>query len=235
MLGVGVFSGAAATVIGFGIGSLLTPLVAARHGTATAIAAVTIPHALATGLRCWRLRSGIDPEVAVRFGVPSAIGGLAGAWAYTRLGSAALTRALGVLLLLTAAGQLTGWTTRWRPRGTIASVLGLCSGFFGGLAGNQGGLRAGALSGFDLTPAQFVATATVVGLIVDAVRTPVYLLAAGSEIASLWLPITAAAIGVLTGTLLGERVLMGMPPERFRRLLGIGIGVLGAWLVFGVR
>src|SRR5262245_49973842 len=104
-----IFSGATATVVGFGIGSLMTPLLASQYGMDVAVAAVTLPHALATAVRCWRLRAGIDVRILWRFGLLSAAGALAGALAYTQLGPTGLTRVLGVLLLLTAGAQLSGW------------------------------------------------------------------------------------------------------------------------------
>ena len=230
---VAVLSGATAAVVGFGIGSLLTPLLAARVGTAAAVAAVALPHAAATALRCWRLRHAIDLETLRGFGARSAAGGLAGALLYARLGGRALTVALGLLLLLTAVAGLTGFTDRWRPRGAGAMALGLASGLFGGLAGNQGGLRAAALGSFGLAPAAFVATATATGLLVDAARTPVYLWRAGSTILALAVPILVATAGVLAGTLVGERVLLGMPRERFRRATSLAVGALGVWLLAG--
>ena len=79
VLVVGVLSGATAAVSGFGIGSLLTPLLASEFGTGTAVATVAIPHAIATALRGWRLRKAIAWPVLGRFGVISAAGSLAGA------------------------------------------------------------------------------------------------------------------------------------------------------------
>lgn len=233
ILAVAVFSGATATVVGFGIGSMLTPLLAVRYGTSVAVAAVTLPHAVATAVRCWRLRANIDRHVLVRFGLLSALGGLAGALLYTRLGATTLTRILGGLLLLTATAQLTGWSSRWHPHGPFVALLGLCSGFFGGVAGNQGGLRAAALTAFHLSPASFVATATATGLLVDVARAPVYLIGAGERLAQLWLPIGIAGVGVLAGTILGERVLMGLSPARFGRIVGVAVGLLGVWLLVG--
>jgi uncharacterized membrane protein YfcA len=228
---VAVVSGATASVVGFGIGSMLTPLLALRLGTDVAVAGVALPHALATALRCWRLRRNIDPAVLKGFGLLSAAGGLAGALAYSSLSAAALTRILGGLLILTAIAQLTGWTRRWKPHGASVGLLGLSSGFFGGIAGNQGGLRAAALSAFALSPAAFVATSTATGLLVDAARMPVYLYAAGRSLLDLWLPITVASAGVLIGTLLGERVLLGLSRERFSLIVSLAIGVLGVWLI----
>jgi uncharacterized membrane protein YfcA len=231
---VAVLSGATATVVGFGIGSLLTPLLALRYGTSVAVAAVTIPHAVATVVRCWRLRADIDRRVLIRFGLLSAAGALAGALLYTRLGPTALTRILGGLLLLTAIAQLTGLSSRWKPRGVIVSVLGLVSGFFGGVAGNQGGLRAAALTAFKLSPTRFVATATAIGVMVDLARTPVYLWSAGQSLIPLAVPIGLAVAGVLVGTLLGERILLGLSPRRFGQVVGVAIGLLGLWLLLGV-
>jgi uncharacterized protein len=226
-----VLSGATAAVAGFGIGSLLTPVLAARFGTQVAIAAVTIPHAAATALRFWRLRAAVDWSVVRGFGLLSAAGGLAGGLLYARLSSRVLTIVLGLLLLATALASLTGWSTRWKATGPTASGLGLLSGFFGGVAGNQGGLRAAALLGFSLSPAAYVATSTAIGLMVDTARAPIYIWRAGAALVSLATPIAVATAGVLLGPVLGERLLLGLSPERFRRGVSILIGILGVWLL----
>lgn len=228
---VSIGSGATAAIVGFGIGSLMTPLLAIRFGTTNAVALVTLPHAAATAVRCWRLRRHVHHPVLVRFGLLSAVGALAGALIYTRLGPSALTRVLGGLLLLTAAAQLTGWASRWHPRGAVAALFGLVSGFFGGLAGNQGGLRSAALTAFRLPPVGLVATATASGLLVDAARTPVYLWHSGAVLLTLWAPILVATVGVLIGTIVGERMLLGLSRRRFGQTIGLAIGALGIWML----
>jgi uncharacterized membrane protein YfcA len=228
---VAILSGATATVVGFGIGSLMTPLLAIEFGTSTAVALVTVPHAVATAVRCWRLRAHVDRAVLARFGVLSAAGALAGALIYTRLGPSALTRVLGGLLVLTAVAQLTGWTSRWQPRGLVGSLFGLLSGFFGGIAGNQGGLRSAALTAFGLSQLGFVATATATALLVDAARTPVYVWNSWRVLLALAAPIVLATVGVLIGTIIGERMLMGLSPRRFGQAIGGAIGALGVWLL----
>lgn len=226
-----VLSGATAAVAGFGIGSLLTPLLAASFGTSAAVAAVAIPHAAATGLRCWRLRASIDWTVVRGFGLLSAAGGLIGALLYTRFSNAALTLTLGLLLLSTSVATLVDLPSRVRVSAAIVGLLGLLSGLFGGLAGNQGGLRAAAMLSLALPPVHYVATATATAMLVDLVRTPIYLWRAGPVLSTLSVPLVVATVGVLIGTLLGERILLGLSVRQFRVAIAVLIGLLGVWLV----
>ena len=219
-----------AAVSGFGIGSLLTPLLLLSMPTAHAVAILAIPHAVATGIRWLRLRSDIHRPTFRQFGIASAAGGLAGAALQSRMGSPVLTVVLASLLLAAGATELAERrvplpaTPFWRLLG------GTLSGVFGGLVGNQGGIRAAALLGFQLQPRQLVATATASALLVDAARVPIYLLSAGSVIATatpLWF---AASVGVTIGTFLGVPVLSRLPETIYRRLLGGLLVLLGVAL-----
>ena len=176
-----VVAGAVAAVVGFGIGSLLTPLLALSVGTQLAVAAISIPHAAATALRFWRLRRSVNRRVLVSFGVTSAAGGLAGALLHSRASNRALAVVFGLILLFVALSELSGLARRMRFSGPVAWIAGAVSGAFGGLVGNQGGIRSAALLGFDLDRQAFVATATAIGLVVDAARMPVYLATAGAD------------------------------------------------------
>jgi uncharacterized protein len=225
-----VLAGAVAGASGFGIGSLLTPLLLLTMPTNHAVAVLAIPHAWATGIRLARLRFDIHLPTFRQFGIASAAGGLAGALLQSRLGSSALTIVLAILLVVSGTTQLIGRplplpdTPGWRLLG------GILSGLFGGLVGNQGGIRAAALLGFRLSPAQIVATATASALLVDLARVPIYLASFGSvmlENERLLLIVTA---GVTLGTLIGVPVLRRIPEGLFRRLLGALLILLGCSL-----
>jgi uncharacterized membrane protein YfcA len=73
-----VAAGAIASVAGFGVGSVLTPVFALRVDTRLAVAAVSIPHLAATSLRLWMMRRYVDWRLLRGFGLASAAGGLAG-------------------------------------------------------------------------------------------------------------------------------------------------------------
>ena len=226
-----VVAGAVATVTGFGIGSILTPLIATRAGTRLAVAAVSIPHFAATLLRLWRLREHVDRRVLLRFGVASAAGGLTGALLHASAANRTLAMIFGGLLMFVGLSELTGLATRMRFTGPVAWIAGALSGFLGGLVGNQGGIRSAALLGFDIDRRAFVATATAVGVIVDAVRMPAYFITQWRELGDIWPWILIATMGTLTGTLAGEMVLKGIPERIFRRLVAALLILLGGYMV----
>jgi uncharacterized membrane protein YfcA len=230
---VAVLAGAIASVSGFGIGSLLTPTLALQLDPRLAVAAVSIPHVAGTAIRFWMLRRHTDTGVLVRFGSMSALGSLAGAVAGAFVRPGALRLLLGVLLIFVAGGELAGWTRRMRFDGRSAWLAGAASGLFGGLVGNQGGLRAAAMLGFQLPKASFVATATAIALVVDGARMPVYAWTDGARLAAIAPLIALATSGVVFGTLVGHRVLAAVPERLFRVVVALLLLALGFVVLAG--
>lgn len=228
---VAVLAGAVASVAGFGIGSLLTPILSVSLGTRLAVALVSVPHFAGTGLRLWRLRAHVDRRVLLGFGAASAAGGLVGAFFFSRAGSPTLALAFGLLLLLASTTELTGLARRVELRGAAAWTAGALSGLFGGMVGNQGGIRSAALLGFHLPRHAFVATATAIALAVDLARMPVYFAVEGRAILAEWPLLLVTAAGVIAGTLAGERLLSWIPERIFRRVVAALILALGVYMV----
>jgi uncharacterized protein len=230
-----ILAGGIAAVSGFGIGSLLTPVLTARVGIDVAVAAVAIPHFFGTAQRFWLLRRHVHREVLLGFGLASAIGGLAGALLHTRVASRWLIVVFGLVLILAGISELTGWIERARPGRRVAWVAGLVSGALGGLVGNQGGIRSAAMLGFDVPKESYVATATAVGLIVDLARVPVYLATRWSPILELWPLLLLATAGVAAGTALGTKVLTRLPRAAFRRAVACMLLLLGTYMLVTSR
>jgi uncharacterized membrane protein YfcA len=226
----GFVAGGIASVAGFGIGSVLTPLLALHTGTKLAVAAVSIPHAAATAVRLWLLRRSIDRRVLWNFGVTSAAGGLCGALLHSFASSAILTAVFGGLLIFAGIMGLTRFTERLKLSRPAAAVAGALSGLLGGMVGNQGGIRSAAMLGFQVPRHAFVATATATALIVDAVRMPVYLATEARQILAIWPLVLAATAGCLLGTLAGGQLLRRIPETLFRRLVSALVVVLGLFM-----
>jgi uncharacterized protein len=226
-----VAAGAIAAVSGFGIGSLLTPILLLSFAPREAVALVSVPHVVASIVRLRSLWPEVDWPTFGQFGVASALGGLAGALLQTRLGGSSLTILLGALLVLAGSGELARrrlplpQTPAWRLIG------GAASGFFGGLVGNQGGLRSAALLGFRLSPRALVATATLSAVIVDVARVPVYIVTSGDVLASHVALVAAMSAGVVAGTFVGVPLLARVPENTYHRLIGALLVLLGIALI----
>lgn len=222
-----IIAGAVASIAGFGVGSILTPLLAIRVGTKLAVAAVSIPHLIATALRFALIWRHVDKRVLLSFGITSALGGLAGALLHVRFSSVVLSYVLGALLVFAGVLGITGLSQRLRFEGAAAWIAGALSGVFGGLVGNQGGIRSAAMLGMRVSKESFVATATAIALIVDGARMPVYAVVQAKEVLAIWPLLLLAIIGVVVGTLAGERILRRIPDQIFRRVVSLIILCLG--------
>ena len=232
LVGISSFAaGAIASVTGFGIGSILTPLLSLQVGTRVAVAAVSIPHVIATFVRFWILRREINKRVLLDFGLLSAAGGIVGALLHSVASNPVLTYVFALLLMFAGLTSITGHSRKMRFGPKVARVAGAVSGMLGGLVGNQGGIRSAALVGFDLDQRSFVATATAVGVIVDAARMPVYFATEASGIFSIGRMIAVSIVGVLAGTFFGLAVLKGIRQQQFfYRIVGVIVFVLGVFM-----
>lgn len=229
-----MLAGLISAISGFGIGSLLTPVLAYHLDTRLAIAAVSVPHLVGTAQRFWTMRRNIDRRLLREFGITSALGGLTGALVHGKLNSRGLTVIFGCLLLFTAIAELTGWMRRVHWGKSFGWIAGALSGFLGGLVGNQGSIRTAGLLAYEVSPAAFVATATTVALIVDGARMPVYMVAQGRDVVHQW-PVLAVATGcVVLGTAVGIRVLPRLRRELFRRTVAILLAALGLAMLIGI-
>ena len=226
-----IVAGTIAAIAGFGIGSVLTPAMAYWYPAKLAVAAVSIPHLVATAYRLWLVREHVDLSILRSFGAMSAAGGLTGAIAQTLLASRYLEIVLAVLLMFVGIGGWLGYTKKLRFTGIWAWLSGAVSGFLGGLVGNQGGLRSGAMLGLGVPRDDFIATATATGVIVDLARMPIYVATQWRELQTIALPISVMTIGVLIGTSAGIRLLRKVPQTWFTRLVSALLICLGLWLV----
>lgn len=224
-------AGAIASVAGFGIGSVVTPVLSLHVDTKIAVAAVSVPHFLGTAIRCWHLRKSIDRKVLMSFGITSALGGLVGATLYTWLKSPPLTLIFGAILIFAGCLGASGLNEKLHFKGAVAWIAGGVSGALGGLVGNQGGIRSAAMLAFELDKNAFVATATAIGLFVDTARMPFYFFSQHEEIMRIWPIVAVASVGVIVGTLLGMRLLTKLDERKFKRTVSAVILLLGFWML----
>lgn len=216
---------------GFGLGTLLMPVLALFFPLPVAIAATAAVHGSNNLFKLIMVGRKADRELVLKFGLPAIAAAFAGAWAlhlftsvsggaaftYPLLGKTAVITPLKFLLALLMLGfaavdihpalKNMKFDRRYLPLG------GLLSGFFGGLSGHQGALRSAFLVKTGVTPEAFVATNAVIGFMVDLARLLVYaytIFALGDAGGQAGFPAGIAAVAVLasvTGVLIGLKFL----------------------------
>jgi uncharacterized membrane protein YfcA len=257
IVGVSAFGVSLLTLFsGFGLGTLLMPVFALFFPVEVAVASTAVVHAANNLFKVGLLAGGAKRHVVLRFGIPAVAASFIGAMALVALSEQAplaswsflgrtaritpLKLVMGVLILgfalfeLVPALRKLRAPVRWLPLG------GALSGFFGGLSGHQGALRAVFLTPLGLSPTEFVSTQAVLALIVDAARLAVYgwsfAHSAGASRADAipWHLVATATVGAFAGAWLGARLLPKVTLAALQLVVGVLLAVVGAALALGL-
>lgn len=241
---------------GFGLGTLLMPAFALFFPVEVAVASTAVVHAANNLFKVGLLGRVAPRDVVVRFGGPAILASFLGALALASLSDqpplaswsplgrvAEITPVKLVMGLLILGFSLFELVPAFRairaPRGWLP-LGGALSGFFGGLSGHQGALRAAFLTPLGLSPTQFVSTQAVLALLVDAARLLVY----GWSFATLetspgadsipWRLVAVAILSAFSGAYLGKRLLPKVTVAALRSVVGALLVVVGLALAFGI-
>ena len=241
---------------GFGLGTLLMPAFALFIPIELAVASTAIVHAANNVFKVGLLAGGAPRSIVIRFGIPAVIASFLGAIALSSLsdqsplGSWAFIGRVAVVtpIKLTMGFLILGFAlfelipslrgmrapVRWLPLG------GALSGFFGGLSGHQGALRAVFLAPLGLSPTQFVSTQAVLALLVDAARLLVYgwfLIVAGHTASAGPIPwdlVGTATLCAFAGAYSGKRLLPKVTFGALHVIVGFLLIVVGFALSVGL-
>lgn len=210
------------TIAGFGSSTIFLPLALFFVDFKTAIILVAIFHIFGNMGRITFFKHGLNKKLLLTFGVPSVLLSLLGAVMIGMLPQHILKLILGLFLIAFAGSSLLKPNMTF-PANTSTVVTGGCvSGFFTGLVGTGGSLRAAFLTGFNLKRFTYIATAASIALATDATRIPVYI-SQGllAEQYYYYIPVLfAMAIG---GSYVGRKIVGRINQELFRKIVLIAI------------
>jgi len=241
---------------GFGLGTLLLPFFLFVFPPAVAVAATAAVHLLNNVFKFGLIGRHTVWRVVSAFGVPAALAAFLGAMLlgvlaegtplveYSIFGCAAVITpvkvVIGILVIIFGIFDLfpalhdLKINRKWLPLG------GGLSGFFGGLSGHQGAMRATFLVKAGLGKEGFIATGIACSILVDVTRLTVYgatffaasfqTVAAGDGIALLG----AATAAAFLGAFLGKRLLEKTTIRSIRILVGALMLLTGLLVAVGV-
>ncbi len=216
---------------GFGLGTILLPIMAIFFPVDVAVAMTGAVHFLNNLFKITLVGRFTAWHVAWRFGLPAMITAFLGARLLFVLPH--IKQVIAAVMIIFAMAELLPrfkkfqFNVKWLPLG------GVVSGFFGGLSGHQGAFRSAFLIRAGLSKEAFIATGVVIACAIDVTRLSVY--AAHFDRDTLQpngVVLGAAAASAFVGAYLGNRLLKKVTLETLQ--IGVAIMIILLAIALGV-
>jgi uncharacterized membrane protein YfcA len=228
---IATFFAAALTVpAGFGLATMITPVVFLWLEPHEAVAVVGIVHGSHNAWKLKVLRSSVDYSAVRRYGWAMVVGALIGAALNTAVEADPLLLIVGIALVLLPLLSISEKWTDYRLPETEDRIGGFGSGFFGGLTGHQGALRAMFLQKRLPDKSEYAATAAVLALVVDVTRVPMYVALEGWQILDAGWLILGLVLAAVLGVQLGKRWLKKWKSDTIRN--GILVAIVASGVLY---
>ncbi|MBM4273416.1 MAG: sulfite exporter TauE/SafE family protein [Deltaproteobacteria bacterium] len=227
---------------GFGLGTILMPVLALFFPVGTAIALAAVVHLCNNLFKLALLGKHADRTIIYKFGLPAILAAYVGAEAllwlshlkplftYQLFGRSLqvmpLKLVVAVLMVVFALMEVWPRLANFSLDPKYLPLGGVLSGFFGGLSGHQGALRSAFLLRCGLSKESFIGTGVVVACLVDFSRLLVYRASfLSGSVAGEGLLLAATVLAAFSGAFLGNRLLKKVT-MRFIQIL-VAIMLLG--------
>jgi uncharacterized membrane protein YfcA len=236
---------------GFGLGTILTPVMIVFFPPEEAIALTGVVHLLNNLFKLIIVGKQTDIQIAAKFGIPAILGSFIGAFVlvyiskhffdyqYQLLGHTMhvtlIKLMVAMLMIFFALFEMLPWLKSLQFDKKYIGVGGFINGFFGGLSGNQGALRSAFLLRYGLSKEAFVATGVVIACLIDVTRLSIYF--GGSQINDYWendTLLVLAALSAFAGAYLGSKLLKKVTLDFVQKLACTMIIVLALLMATGV-
>ena len=236
---------------GFGLGTLLMPVVALFLPVEVAIAVTAIVHLANNLFKLALVGKKADCSVVWRFGAPAVLAALLGAWLLNMLSGlptlfeyqwlgrefavSVVKFIIGVLILAFVWLELSPRFAKMSFDARYLPLGGALSGFFGGLSGHQGAFRSMFLIKSGLDSQRFIATGVVLAVLVDVARMLVYGWSFSANTANVqWTMVLSASFSAFVGAYLGAKLLHKVTLRTIQRLVSVLLVLMGLGLVTGL-
>lgn len=236
LAGVAFVAATLAAVTGFGGAAVLLPALVAVFGVRDAIPILTVAQLIGNGSRVWLNRREVDLAVVGWFalgGVPLA---LAGGWLFARAPLTALTRLLGVFLILVVVWRRLGPGARrrrlHRPPLRSFALIGAGASFLSALLGSVGPIMAPFFLAYGLVRGAYIGTEALATVVMHVTKLVAYREAAILPGAAVLAGLALGPI-MVAGSWVGKRIVDRLPERVFVAVVEVTLVVAG--LLFLVR
>ena len=236
---------------GFGLGTILTPVMMIFFPTEIAIALTGVVHFSNNIFKFFLVGKNIDKKVLILFGLPSVIASFIGAYLLILIDSDIVIFSynffdkkidvilikflISILLIIFAIIDLIPQVKNLHFDKKYLPLGGFLSGFFGGLSGNQGALRSAFLVKHGLEKSVFVATTVAISSLVDITRLSVYSTNfMNLNYSDFYQLGVFSVVSAVAGSLIGNKLLKKVTIEQIKKIVALLLILLGVSLLIGI-
>ncbi len=229
-----ISASAIGTVSGFGISTLMVPIMLFFLPYPETLLFVGVVHWFGDVSKLFIFKKGLNWKILLAFGIPGVVMAYIGAGLTFQISTVILSRLVGIFLIAYVLFITLRPKFKIKPNTTSAFLGGAFSGLMGGLTGVGGGaIRAVVLTAFNLQKEIYVFTTGVVGATVDASRILGYFVGGTriTHVLLIGLPffVLASFVGVRIGKVLVDKI----PQEKFRYVVAFFLFAIGIKFVLG--
>jgi uncharacterized membrane protein YfcA len=236
---------------GFGLGTLLMPVIAMFVPADVAIGVTAIVHCANNLFKLGLLGKQANFDVVLKFGIPAVLAAFCGAillgwlttfpalFEYSLFGSVKeitlIKLIIGMVIIAFVAVELSPVFSSIKLDKEFLPAGGIISGFFGGLSGHQGAFRSMFLLKAGLSKEQFVATGVVLAVMVDLSRMSIYGLDALFTHKNIdWSIVIAATLSAFVGSFFGSRLVKKITIHSIQMIVSCLLVVISLGMVTGI-
>ncbi|MBI5742803.1 MAG: sulfite exporter TauE/SafE family protein [Candidatus Niyogibacteria bacterium] len=227
-----VFAAAIGTVSGFGVSTVMVPVLSLFLPVLDVLIVAGVIHAFNDLWKMLLFRGGFDRRLLLFFAVPGVVASFAGASLLAASGQGALVY-LGWFLIAYVVFLFAD--PRFRlPRGDVSAFAGgILYGASAGFFGIGGEIRAAFLAAYDLPKATYIFMNGAIGIAINITRVVAYFYGApamnGALLSGLIFYIPASFIGAF----LGKKIVAHIPQKQFRLVVAAVIFFVALRFVWG--
>ena len=246
------FFGAGLTLFsGFGLGTLLMPVFGIFFPIEVAIALTAVVHFANNLIKLGFFYKHLNWKIILKFGIPSVLAAYFGAILLSSLSEmpniyeyslssrvfyvSPVKLTIAVLLIFFSLMDLVPGLARLQFSEKYMPLGGALSGFFGGLSGNQGALRAAFLIRSGLSKEVFIGTGVVIACLIDMTRITVYSDRIVEHVDNERILLLAAAVAsAFVGVFVGNRLFKKMTIKSLQAIVAVMLLIFAVILGAGI-
>ena len=219
------------TMTGFGTSTIMVPIFLLFSPLPQTLLFVGIIHWFGDLWKILLFKKGLNWKLILGFGIPGIIASCIGASLTFQISERILMKVLGGFLLAYVIFLFLKPGFRLAKNEKIMITGGALSGFFAGIFGVGGAIRATFLTAFDLPKAVYLATAGSIALLVDSTRIITYI-RGGTRLEPmlLWGMVVFIPISFL-GAKIAKRIVTHIPQKSFRLFITIFLALIGLYFL----